>query len=441
MIATKRKSLKKLALKRCARNVPARRMKNKYAGRQSKNRSTLRTCVRKPYDKKMRRLSVQVFVLRIFQIQKNIFLYEFNLILQSKYKKPVSHEQTSDSEVPLKIKKRRNQSQTTYRSFRRKAKTPLSSAASNTSTRVADKSDSSSDSSDDDDNNHDIRNGNIPSTSSHSQAPSILDVNIPSTSTGITANGKSFLFRIANNNTYDSDDDLSISDTNQPEYNSQLRVINSPPLHNNHNNNHAKNHYDVNDGASTSTQQQQRNSFYNSSLRHHHNHHENGRKKYRPQVDEHEHDFEDYASTNNSNSLLSSTESSSDADSTSYADYFGKKRKLNNGSSSICDDNGNDASNNNNNNNNINNSSSNAFASSSNFVINASATSSTNGYFGTPSNNKVKIADPDSGCPSSSSRDALSSRGSTTNSFDVIKKIETVKRNFRKNMQTSDDSD
>ena len=79
------------------------------------------------------------------------------MFLQSKYK-PVSREQTSDSEVP--IKRRRNRSHTgnlTYRSFRRKAKSPLSSAASNTSTRVADKSDSSSDY---DDNINPINNNN-----------------------------------------------------------------------------------------------------------------------------------------------------------------------------------------------------------------------------------------------------------------------------------------
>jgi hypothetical protein len=58
----------------------------------------------------------------------------------------VSREQTSDSEVP--IKKRRNRSHNgslSYRSFRRKAKNTNFSSASNTSTRVADKSDSSSD--------------------------------------------------------------------------------------------------------------------------------------------------------------------------------------------------------------------------------------------------------------------------------------------------------
>lgn len=62
LIATKRKSLKRLALKRCARNVTTRRMKNnKYVPRQSKRQAATRNVVaRKPYDKKMRRLSVQV---------------------------------------------------------------------------------------------------------------------------------------------------------------------------------------------------------------------------------------------------------------------------------------------------------------------------------------------------------------------------------------------
>lgn len=63
LIATKRKSLKKLALKRFTRNsATARRMKSKYVPRQTKraSASNSRTLGRKPYDKKMRRLSVQV---------------------------------------------------------------------------------------------------------------------------------------------------------------------------------------------------------------------------------------------------------------------------------------------------------------------------------------------------------------------------------------------
>lgn len=61
LIATKRKSLKRLALKRFTRNAVSRRMmKGKYATRQTKRTSTMRAIGRKPYDKKMRRLSVQV---------------------------------------------------------------------------------------------------------------------------------------------------------------------------------------------------------------------------------------------------------------------------------------------------------------------------------------------------------------------------------------------
>lgn len=139
------------------------------------------------------------------------------LSVQSKYK-PVSHEQTSDSEVPQK-KKRRTQSTSSYRPFRRKANTPLSSA-SNTSTRVADKSDSSSEY---DENFADPRNGR-----SCTSAPVPADV--PSTSTGITANGKGFMFRTAN---LANDSDESIPDSPNPstDNNRLLRVLRSP-IHN-----------------------------------------------------------------------------------------------------------------------------------------------------------------------------------------------------------------
>lgn len=60
LIATKRKSLKRLALKRFTRNATARRMKGKYMPRQTKRAASMRNMGRKPYDKKMRRLSVQV---------------------------------------------------------------------------------------------------------------------------------------------------------------------------------------------------------------------------------------------------------------------------------------------------------------------------------------------------------------------------------------------
>ena len=55
LIATKRKSLKRLALKRVSR-PPSRRMKNKFVPRQTK-RNFMRASGRKPYDKKIRRLS------------------------------------------------------------------------------------------------------------------------------------------------------------------------------------------------------------------------------------------------------------------------------------------------------------------------------------------------------------------------------------------------
>jgi hypothetical protein len=346
-------------------------MKSKYVPRQTKRaHANMRQMQqgRKPYDKKMRRLSVQ-----------------------SKYKKPVSHEQTSDSEVPQKSKKRRTQSYTSnsYRSYRRKAKTPLSSA-SNTSTRAADKSDSSSDYDDDDNGFGETRN--LPSTST---AP-VLDVNIPSTSTGITANGKGFLFRIANAAANDSDDDQSIPDTNHPSGDNLLRVLRSPI----HNNNHRS--YE----APTSS----RNSF----LRNHLEAPPNGRPKpQQPQEDDSSScQVEDYASTN-SNSLMSSTEESSND---SYHNYCGKKRKLDdtasNGSSSF----------------------SNNFNSANNYTNG----NSSNGMFGTPTN-RLKLT-PDSGVSSLPTPSPSSSRGNTSNGIQ-IKKIEMIKRNFRKNLQTSDDDD
>lgn len=363
--------------------------KSKYVPRQTKRAAT-RAMGRKPYDKKMRRLSVQ-----------------------SKYKKPVSHEQTSDSEVPQKCKKRRTQSYTatsSYRSFRRKAKTPLSSA-SNTSTRAADKSDSSSDYDDDDDG---FGNGNRPSTSS---AP-VLDRNIPSTSTGITANGKGFLFRIANA-ANDSDDDQSIPDTNHPSSDNMLRVLRSPPIHNN-NNNHRTHFFErMNDGAGTSTQ---RSHFFTSTLRQHQEIPPNGRRKLQPQEDDSSF-VEDYASTN-SNSLLSSTEESSND---SFPDFYVKKRKLSN-----ADENGNESSNNNFfafNNNNSFNAINNNYASGTGSTIARALT--------TP---KVKMT-PDSGNSSLPTPSPSSSRGSTCNGnqHDIMKKLENIKRNYRKNIQTSDD--
>lgn len=194
LIATKRKTLKRLALKKVAR-YSSRRHKNKFVPRQTKRAAATRTG-RKPYDKKMRRLSVQ-----------------------SKYK-PVSHEQTSDSEVPQK-KKRRTQSTSSYRPFRRKANTPLSSA-SNTSTRVADKSDSSSDY---DERFTDPRSAN-PSTST------AVPDDVPSTSTGITASGKGFMFRISNL-ANDSDESIPESPNPSSDNNRMLRVLRSSPINNN----------------------------------------------------------------------------------------------------------------------------------------------------------------------------------------------------------------
>lgn len=396
LIATKRKTLKRLALKRVTR-TPARRIKNKYVPRQTK-RTAMRATGRKPYDKKMRRLSVQ-----------------------SKYKKPVSHEQTSDSEVPQK-KKRRTQSYTatsSYRTFRRKAKTPLSSA-SNTSTRVADKSDSSSDY--DDDYDGFGGNGNLPSTST---AP-ILDVNIPSTSTGITANGKGFLFRIAHA-ANDSDDDQSIPDTSHPADN-MLRVLRSPPMHNNNNNHRA--HYQSYDGGHDPSTSSQRGSFFNSSsLRHQHEVPPNGRKKAQAQEDDSSSSkcVEDYASTN-SNSLMSSTEESSND---SCPDFYGKKRRLNgdeNDAEGPDDAPGNHSSSLNHNK---------SFKAINKNYANGAGTSSSNGLFGTPSN-RLKMT-PDSGNSSLPTPSPSSSRGSTCNGSDVAKKIEIIKRNYRKNIQTSDD--
>lgn len=312
--------------------------------------------------------------------------------------------------MPQKIKKRRNQqhqSTSTYRSFRRKAKTPLSSA-SNTSTRVADKSDSSS-SDYDDDGDDGFRNA----TNTTSTGP--IDINIPSTSTGITANGKGYLFRIANP-ANDSDDDQSIPDTTHPVADSMIRVIRSPPIQNNQTTQYGE------DGAGPSTQ---RTNPFNSSLRHNYNITPNGRNnKLRPQNGVNDEDsssskcIEDYASTN-SNSLMSSTSDSSSND--SFVDFYSKKRKLNNGNATEEPNNFNNK----------------------NFT-NASTSSNSghNGHFETPDNRlRTMKATPDSGFQSLPSPSPSSSRGikCNGNSFDMMKKIDSIKRNYRKNIQTSDD--
>lgn len=154
---------------------------------------------------------------------------------------------------------------------------------------------------------------------------------------------------------------------------------------------------EYNDGASTSAHR----SFFNSTQKNCYNHENGRRRKYK--THESEHDFEDYVSTNNSNSLLSSTESSSND---SYQEYFNaKKRKLN-----VQTSEENDYKNN--------------------------ATTSSNNLFETPPMKKT----PDSGIvetPNSSN-----SRESASNSFnDVMTKIDAVKRNYRRNMIASDDSD
>lgn len=226
-------------------------------------------------------------------------------------------------------------------------------------------------------------------------------------STGITANGKNFIFRFASapNNTYDSDDDQSLPDTNQSNNNHLLRVNNNHNHSFNSTINSNSTNLEYNDGASTSTHQ----NFFNSSQKSHYNHihnHENGRRK-KYKTHESEHDFEDYVSTNNSNSLLSSTESSSND---SFHEYFNaKKRKLNSQPNE-----------------------------SSQASING-VTASTNNKFETPSNKKT----PDSGIADDTMTPKSSdSRGSASSSLNnTMTKIDVVKRNYRKNMITSDDSD
>ncbi|XP_058445214.1 uncharacterized protein DDB_G0283357 [Malaya genurostris] len=261
LIATKRNRLKRLALKTANARATNRRTitKSKYGQRNQPKRpglGALRT-TRKGIGKRNRRLST------------------------SKYnKRPVSHEQTSDSEVSKSTKKRRMQTTNlnlaVYRTYRRKSKgTPSSS---NTSTRVEESS------SDDDDADNDSEQpqhsaakklklscdslGNFPSTSrgfpggggggssssnsniyNNGAGPSGLcnamrigagasanstyvSMDTPSTSTGLTGNGRNLLFHIASttNDDDDSDDDPSI-----PEHpaspDNLLRVITSPINH------------------------------------------------------------------------------------------------------------------------------------------------------------------------------------------------------------------
>ncbi|XP_055551183.1 DDB1- and CUL4-associated factor 5 [Wyeomyia smithii] len=274
LIATKRNRLKRLALKTAANARATNRRtitKAKYGLRNQPKRSGLGALrsSRKGIGKRNRRLST------------------------SKYNKrcPVSHEQTSDSEVSKSTKKRRMQTTNlnlaVYRTYRRKSKgTPSSS---NTSTRVEESS------SDDDDGDNDSEQpqpsaakklklsedslANMPSTSrgfpssfglgggssssscyNNGAGPSGLcnavrtrgggaggnagmggsggsstyvSMDTPSTSTGLTGNGRNLLFHIAS--TTNDDDDDSDDDPSIPEHpaspDNLLRVITSPINH------------------------------------------------------------------------------------------------------------------------------------------------------------------------------------------------------------------
>lgn len=162
---------------------------------------------------------------------------------------------------------------------------------------------------------------------------------------------------------------------------------------------------EYNDGASTSTHRNFFNSTQKSQYNHIQNYESGRRKKYK--THESEHDFEDYVSTNNSNSLLSSTESSSND---SYHEYNStKKRKLN---SQTCE---------------------------SSQAPSNGVTVLTNNKFETLPNKET----PDSGIADDTMTPKSSdSRGSAHNSFNnMMTKIDAVKRNYRKNMILSDDSD
>ncbi|XP_055616554.1 uncharacterized protein DDB_G0283357 [Toxorhynchites rutilus septentrionalis] len=254
LIATKRNRLKRLALKTANARTTNRRTitKAKYGLRNQPKRpglGALRT-TRKGISKRNRRLST------------------------SKYsKRPVSHEQTSDSEVPKSTKKRRMQNTNlnlaVYRTFRRKSKgTP--SSTSNTSTRVEESSSDDDDADNDSEQQHSpakkLKLGgegfsNLPSTSSAASGGSVynngagpsglcnpgrrattagtsgnstyVSMDTPSTSTGLTGNGRNLLFHIAS--TTNDDDDDSDDDPSIPEHpaspDNMLRVITSPINH------------------------------------------------------------------------------------------------------------------------------------------------------------------------------------------------------------------
>lgn len=338
--------------------------------------------------------------------------------------------------MPQKLKKRRilqHLNTNSYRSFRRKAKTPLSST-SNTSTRAADKSDSSSD---DDHDDNDLYDRHMPSTST---AP--LDINMPSTSTGITANGKGYSFRIATNNN-DSDDDQSIPDQLNPSSDNMLRVIRSPPIQSNNSAHYQNISDDEDDDDDENTTERPRNIF-NMPSRHQppKEPHHNGRKKLRAnEVNEESsstnHGEEDYASTN-SNSLQSST-SDDGGSNDSFIEFNSRKRKL----SAVAEE---DHTNGNARNfhltySNINN------------ISNSTSGNSFNGQFETPStkirnsrgSSTVTTTTPDSGfrsliSPSSSTSQAPANGNRMNGSKqEMMKKIDNIKRNYRKNLQEDDD--
>lgn len=338
--------------------------------------------------------------------------------------------------MPQKLKKRRilqHLNTNSYRSFRRKAKTPLSST-SNTSTRAADKSDSSSDDYHDDDD--DLYERHMPSTST---AP--LDINMPSTSTGITANGKGYSFRIATNNN-DSDDDQSIPDQLNPSSDNMLRVIRSPPIQSNNSAHYQNISDDEDDDDDENTTESPRNIF-NMPSRHQapKEPHHNGRKKLRTNEENEEssstnHCEEDYASTN-SNSLQSST-SDDGGSNDSFIEFSSRKRKL----SAVAEE---DYTNGN---------ARNIHLTYVSNISNNTSGNSFNGQFETPStkirnsrgSSTVTTTTPDSGfrsliSPSSSTSQAPSNgnRMNGSKQQEMMKKIDNIKRNYRKNLQEDDD--
>ena len=307
------------------------------------------------------------------------------------------------------------------------------SSTSNTSTRAADKSDSSSD---DDHDDNDLYDRNVPSLST---VP--LDINMPSTSTGITANGKGYSFRIANINN-DSDDDQSIPDQLNPSSDNMLRVIRSPPIQSN-NSVHYQNISDDDDDDEVengveNAKESPRNIFNMPSRQQRsQSPHHNGRKKLRTtEVNEESsstnHCEEDYASTN-SNSIQSST--SDDGSNDSFIEFNNRKRKL----SAVAEEDHTNRIN---------------FHHTYSKINNNSVSNSFNGQFETPltrirntrGSSTITTSTPDSGfhsliSPSSSTSQTQTSNGHRLNRSkqEMMKKIDNIKRNYRKNIQDDDD--